>query len=167
MFTPAPKEKRPELVRIVLLVAAVLVVVFGAVALRSYLHEKDKKPETITALDAYASSLPLSNIAMSQAEHGSIQSLYVDGQILNNGSRTVRNATVQVVFHGEDGSLVKLATQELPLIRIREPYVDLQPISADPIHPGEHKDFRLILDGVPDAWNQQPPEIRIIRTELQ
>jgi hypothetical protein len=50
----------------------------------------------------------------------------------------------------------------LSLIRTREPYVDIQPVSAAPIEPGQKRDFRLIFDTIPPDWNQQYPEVRVI-----
>jgi len=50
----------------------------------------------------------------------------------------------------------------LTLIRTRQPYVDTQPVAAAPIHPGETRDFRLIFDSLPQDWNQNYPEIRVI-----
>jgi adenosylcobinamide amidohydrolase len=50
----------------------------------------------------------------------------------------------------------------LSLIRTRQPYVDIEPVSAAPIEPGQQRDFRLIFDTVPADWNQQYPEIRVI-----
>jgi hypothetical protein len=40
--------------------------------------------------------------------------------------------------------------------------VDLEPVSAAPIEPGQSRDFRLIFDTVPAEWNQQYPEIRVV-----
>jgi hypothetical protein len=41
--------------------------------------------------------------------------------------------------------------------------VDLQPVNRDPILPGQTRDFRLIFDSVPQDWNQNYPEIRVIQ----
>jgi hypothetical protein len=35
-------------------------------------------------------------------------------------------------------------------------------VSAAPIRPGETREFRLIFDNIPQDWNQNYPEIRII-----
>ena len=50
----------------------------------------------------------------------------------------------------------------LNLIRTRQPYVDIEPVWAAPIEPGQQRDFRLIFDAVPADWNQQYPDIRVI-----
>jgi len=56
-------------------------------------------------------------------------------------------------------------TLPLRLIRVREPYVDLEPISAAPLAPGGEQDFRLIFDAVSPDWDGAYPEIRILHVE--
>jgi len=114
--------------------------------------------------DPYAASLPISNIQMSQAGNmAGSQTTYVDGQITNQGQKTVIGITVQVAFHGFTNPIAKKETMPLTLIRTRQPYVDTQPVSAAPIVPGETREFRLIFDNIPQDWNQNYPEIRIIQ----
>jgi hypothetical protein len=56
-------------------------------------------------------------------------------------------------------------TQPLKWIRTRDPYVDLEPVSAAPLKPGEGRDFRLIFDAVTQDWNGVYPQIRIVRVD--
>ncbi|HSZ16799.1 MAG TPA: hypothetical protein VK764_06835, partial [Terracidiphilus sp.] len=56
-------------------------------------------------------------------------------------------------------------TQALKLIRTRDPYVDVEPVSAAPLHPGDGRDFRLIFDAVSPDWDGAYPEIRILHVE--
>jgi hypothetical protein len=58
-------------------------------------------------------------------------------------------------------------TQPLKLIRMRQPYVDVEPVSAAPLKPGDQGDFRLIFDTVAADWDGAYPEVRIIRVESQ
>ena len=51
------------------------------------------------------------------------------------------------------------------LIRTHEPYVDTEPMSAEPIKPGQTREFRLIFENIGANWNQQLPQIRVIRVE--
>jgi hypothetical protein len=87
---------------------------------------------------------------------------YIDGQIANTGNRTLTAITVQVGFHSDVGQYAQRLAVPLSLIRTREPYVDIEPVSAAPIEPGQQRDFRLIFDNVPADWNQQYPEVRVI-----
>lgn len=111
----------------------------------------------------YAKYLTLSNIKMSQSSSllGATQT-YIDGDIANNGDKTLTGITVQIAFRNYTGLIGQKNTLQLNLIRTRKPYVETQPVSAAPIAPGQTREFRLILDHVTDEWNQQYPEIRVI-----
>lgn len=112
----------------------------------------------------YAANLAISHLQMSQATNDlGGQSTYLDGQIANTGNKTVTGITVQVGFWGFTKELAGKPTMPLALIRTRQPYIDTEPVSAAPIQPGQTRDFRLIFDSVPQDWNQNYPEIRIIQ----
>jgi len=118
--------------------------------------------------DAYAASLPISNIQMSEASSvAGGKATYVDGMIANKGDKTVSGITVQVAFRDFTNQLVQKETMPLNLIRTHEPYIDTQPVSAAPIKPGETREFRLIFDHVADGWNQNYPEIRVIEVKFR
>ncbi len=158
---PAPTHGPSK--RLVLLACVAVAIVLGSLA-AIHLHKDGPAPvRSVAPLDAYASSLAFENITLSEAGHGTgSKSIYVDGQVKNNGSKTLTVLTVQAIFHGADGSNAALETLPLALVRSREPYVDLQPISAAPIAPGASADFRLIFEGLPETWDQQPPQIRAV-----
>ncbi len=166
---PADREPRSPLPWVVSLVVAVLIVAIGAfVAFHHPAPPANPGGAGLAPPDPYAASLPIAHLQMSQA--GSVagaQSTYIDGQITNNGQKTVTAITVQVAFHGFANPIAKKETLPLTLIRTRQPYVDTQPVSAAPIHPGETRDFRLIFDSLPQDWNQNYPEIRIIAVTAQ
>jgi hypothetical protein len=114
--------------------------------------------------DPYAANLPITDIKMSESTNfagGKVT--YVDGHIVNNGNQIVTGVTVQVGFHDFGNLLVQKETMPLTLIRMREPYVDTESVTADPIKPGDQRDFRLVLDHVANEWNGQYPEVRIIQ----
>jgi hypothetical protein len=92
---------------------------------------------------------------------------YLDGHVQNTGPRTVTGVTVQVVFQNDEALAPQIDTLPLALIRMREPYIDTEPLSADPIKPGEDREFRLTFETVPDNWNTQMPEVRVIATDLR
>ena len=117
---------------------------------------------------AYATNLKLTNLALSESTSFSGgKETYVDGHIANAGSKLVSGATVQVLFAPDGGGEPQLETVPLNLIRMRQPYIDTEPVSAAPIAPGAGADFRLIFDDVRPEWNQQPPEIRVIGVMAQ
>jgi hypothetical protein len=113
--------------------------------------------------DPYAANLPISGLQMSEADSFSgAKVTYIDGQIANTGNRILTAITVQVGFHSDVGQYAQRLAVPLSLIRTRQPYVDIQPVSAAPIEPGQQRDFRLIFDTGPGDWNQQYPELRVI-----
>jgi hypothetical protein len=158
---PVPKSERNWLP------VAVATAIVLAVALFLIL-EHGKTSSQVTPIsaqpDPYASSLPITQVAMSQSANlagGKVT--YLDGHIANTGSRTVTAVTMQVLFRDVFHEVAQNETQPLMLIRTREPYVDIEPVSAAPLKPGDERDFRLIFDTLADAWNGAYPEVRIVR----
>ena len=125
-------------------------------------------PTTLQPPDAYAASLQVTSPAMSESDNLSGGKMtYLDGHIQNTGSRTVTGATVQVVFANDEAMPLAIETVPLALIRTTQPYIDTEPVSAEPLKPGDGHDFRLAFESVPENWNQQMPELRIIQTDLK
>lgn len=117
-------------------------------------------------LDPYAANLPLSNLQMSESTSLSGGKVtYLDGRIQNKGLSTVTGVTVQVLFRDYAHEVTQNETQSLKLIRTREPYIDVEPVSAAPLKPGDGADFRLIFDSVSPNWDGAFPQIRILRVE--
>jgi uncharacterized protein DUF2393 len=126
-------------------------------------HKPQASPNTIQPLAAYAAELPLSQLAMSESTSLSGgKSTFIDGHIQNAGGQTVSGVTVQVIFRNDEAMPPQVETLPLSVVRTREPYVDIQPISASPLKPGEERDFRLIFETIPTNWNTQMPEIHVI-----
>lgn len=149
--------------------AAVIVVVASAAVL---VLEHGKPRATVTPIsaapDAYAASLPITGLAMSESSNlagGKVT--YLDGHIANTGTRTVTGITVQVLFRTFIHEVAQNETQPLKLIRMRQPYIDLEPVSAAPLAPGAGADFRLIFDTVNPDWDGAYPEIRVLRVDTK
>jgi hypothetical protein len=147
---------------IVLAVAAGLVLAFG--------HGKGAPPvmPTSTMTDPYAPSLQITGLAMSESANlagGKVT--YLDGHIANTGNRTVTGITVQILFRDVAREVTQNETQPLKLIRMRDPYIDVEPVSAAPLKPGGEQDFRLIFDAVSPDWDGAYPEIRIIHVDTK
>lgn len=167
MFTP-PNEQKGGVPAAVWGVAAAVVLVVIAVLAFMGRHKGPTAPKTLQAADAYAAHLPLSQLAMSESENLSGGKLtYLDGHVQNTGDKTVAGVTVQVVFANDEQMPPTVDTVPLMLIRMKEPYIDTQAIAAAPIRPGENREFRLTFEAVPDNWNQQMPEVRVIHTDLR
>jgi hypothetical protein len=153
-----------------LALAAAIVLIGAAVVI--LVLEHGKSPNTVTpisaAADPYAANLPITNLAMSQApNYAGTKVTYLDGRIANTGNSTITGITVQVLFRTFTHEVAQNETLPLKFIRIREPYVDLEPVSAAPLKPGDAHDFRLIFDAVSPDWDGVYPEVRVIRVEAR
>ncbi len=153
-----------------LAVAAATVVVAAVFLVLVFQHGKSQIQVTpINApLDPYAANLPVSGLSMSESANflgGKLT--YLDGHVVNMGNRTVTGITVQVLFRNFSGEVAQNVTQPLKLIRTRQPYVDVEAVSAAPLKPGEGHDFRLIFDTVADTWNDTMPEVRIVHVDTK
>lgn len=147
---------------VVIVVAAVLVFAFG----------RGKPGTTVTPIstapDPYAASLPVTNLAMSESGNLSGGKVtYLDGHIQNKGGRTVTGITVQVLFRDGAREVAQNVTQPMKFIRMRDPYIDVEPVSAAPLAPGAVEDFRLIFDTVTPDWDGAYPELRIVRVDTR
>jgi hypothetical protein len=149
-------------------VAALIVVVLVGALVYFGRKKPEAAPNTLQPADAYAASLPLSQFAMSESENLTGGKLtYLDGHIGNTGDRTVTAVTVQVVFRNDEDLAPQIDTLPLTLIRVKEPYIDIEPVSAAPLKPGDDREFRLTFETVPENWNLQMPEVRVIHTGLR
>jgi hypothetical protein len=92
---------------------------------------------------------------------------YVDGVITNKGDKTVTGVYVVVTFHNDIGEPPQRTPMPLSLIRTKEPYVDIEPVSAEPLKPGDSHEFRLIFDHVSPTWNQQYPTVQPTRVQTR
>ena len=165
LIRPAEPQERNWLP---LAIAAAVVLVVAAVVFFVFEHGKPVASVTpiSAAQDAYASSLPVTNLAMSESANLSGGKVtYLDGHIANKGSRTVTGIAVQVLFRNYAHEVAQNETQPLKFIRMREPYIDVEPVSAAPLKPGAEQDFRLIFDNVSPDWDGEYPELRIMRVD--
>jgi hypothetical protein len=147
--------------------ALVVLIVVGALVFAGR-RKAGPPPNVLQPEDAYGQNLKLSQLAMSESESMSgVKVTYLDGHLQNTGQKVVNGATVQVVFANDEQMPPQIETTPVTLIRTRQPYVDTEPISAEPLKPGEDREFRLIFEAVPQNWNTQMPQVRIIRTDLR
>jgi Protein of unknown function (DUF2393) len=151
-------------------VAAAIVFVVACGLVLIFEHGAKEPPVTpISApMDPYAGNLAISGLSMSESSNlagGKVT--YLDGRIANHGDKTVAGITVQVLFRDPAHEVAQNETQPLKIIRTRYPYVDVEPLSAAPLKPGEAEDFRLIFDTVAQGWDGVFPQIRIIHVETK
>jgi hypothetical protein len=153
-----------------LVIAAGAVLIVAAIVV--FMMERGHGAATVTPIsavpDPYAANLPITNVVMSESGNlagGKVT--YMDGHITNTGTKTVTGISAQVLFRNVANEVAQNETQPLKWIRTRDPYVDLEPVSAVPLKPGDGQDFRMIFDTVTQDWNGAYPEIRIVHADVK
>ena len=167
LIRPAQAEKRNWL-PIAVAAGIIVAVVIGLVLYFGHGKSAATVMPVSTAIDPYSSDLLITGLTMSESTNlagGKVT--YLDGHIANKGPRTVTGVTVQVLFRTFAHEVAQNETLPLRLIRMREPYIDLEPVSAAPLKPGGEQDFRLIFDAVTPDWDGAYPEIRVIHVETR
>lgn len=118
--------------------------------------------------DPYAASLPISDIKMSEADSfAGNKATYIDGTLTNRGDKTVDGATMQVVFRDEMSQMAQKDALPVLIIRAHQPYVDAVPMEQAPIRPGQSAEFRLVFDHVSAMWNQQYPQLTLVKIQTR
>ena len=165
LIRPAEPQERNWL-PIAVAAGIVLVVFVGIVVFLENGKSTTQVTPVSTAADPYASSLPISGLAMSESANlAGSKVTYLDGHIANQGNRTVTGITVQILFRNIAHEVAQNETQQLKLIRMRQPYIDVEPVSAAPLKPGDEQDFRLIFDAVSPNWDGAYPDVRIVKID--
>jgi len=158
--------KERNWVPLVVAAAVVLAVGVGLVMMLERGKSAPKVTPISAALDPYAGNLEFSNLHMSESSNlAGGKSTFVDGSITNTGNMTVTAISVQVLFRDPAHEVAQNETQPLKVVRTREPYIDVEPVSASPLKPGDTEDFRLVFDTVAADWDGVFPEIRVIQVE--
>jgi len=122
----------------------------------------------VTPLHPYAAKLPLTDPKMSTAQNfvgGTVT--YLEGNVADSGDKTVSAATVESIFRNSLGEMVQRESQPLMYIHARKPYVDTSDLHANPLKPGETREFRLTFDHISADWNRELPELRVTAVSFQ
>lgn len=169
LFKEPVREPRSFPTAAVGIAAAVVLVLLGIFVFTGRRHgAASEAPDTLRPLAANAGNLKFSGLAMSESTSLSGgKSTFIDGHVTNAGPSTITGATLQVLFAPDSGGAPQLETVPLSLVRTRQPYVDTEPVSAEPMAPGAGADFRLIFEGIRPEWNQQLPEIHVVSVETR
>ena len=167
-LVPSAEKRERNWLPLAIAAAAVLVVAGVAVFMLEHGRRGVQVTPDSAAPDPYAASLPISGLVMSESANlagGKVT--YLDGQITNAGNRTVTGVTVQVLFRDAAKEVAQNETLAMKLIRTRDPYVDVEPVSAAPLKPGDVRDFRLIFDAVSPSWDGAYPQVRIVHVAAE
>ena len=167
VLTERPRATREFPLAAILIAGAVVLALLAASLFLNRSHGK-APAGAVLPLDAYAAQLPLSDLKMSESTSLSGgKSTFLDGHIRNSGDKTVIGATVQVFFRNDENLQPTIETLPVTLIRTHEPYVDTEPIAAEPLKPGDDREFRLIFETLPANWNTQLPEVHVVAARLR
>jgi hypothetical protein len=99
---------------------------------------------------AYAQHIHFLNLKLSQATNFLNQEFtYVNGEIANDGARTIRALEISLEFHDPFGQVILRENQRL-----------ISP-DAKPLYGGQHREFQVTLEHIPVEWNHQFPNIRV------
>ena len=167
-LVPPTESRERNWVPLAIAAAAVVIIVVAVVVMLEHGKGKPTVTPVSAAPDPYAASLPITDVKMSESSNlagGKVT--YIDGHITNSGPKTVTGIAMQVLFRNVAREVAQNETQQLKWIRTRDPYVDLEPVAAAPLKPGEGRDFRLIFDTVTPDWDGAYPEMRIVHVDAK
>jgi hypothetical protein len=135
---------------------ALAVVAIGiAVGICAWVEEEPSKPVELhramtPAEKAYLAKLEVTNARMSTATNGIGSNLYyLDAQISNKGTESVRGVDLNLRFMDPFGDVVSRQT------------VHAVTSATPPLKPGETRPLHFVFERLPDAWNQGPPTIAV------
>lgn len=167
MFTEPEREARGFPAAAIVIAVVVVVLILGLLLVLGRRHAAPDATGSAAGNSAYAPQLTLSDIQMSESTSLSGgKETFVDGRIANRGGSTVTSATVEISFPA-DGLAPQTEIVPVTLILTRQPYIDTEPMGAEPLAPGAGAEFRLTFDDVRPDWNQQVPSIRVTAVTLK
>ncbi|HZQ91513.1 MAG TPA: DUF3426 domain-containing protein [Terriglobales bacterium] len=150
---------------IAIVVAALLLIVVLYQAPRS--PKKAEGPAAGQVPDQpNAGELQMSEVKItpSPADGGAV---VVSGRLTNTGQRPVGGVMIDAIFNDAQGNDVFRDTQPASAVTAQRGAgarpVDMQ---SRPIAPGQAQDFRVQFAGVPETWDRQAPEMRIVHVTL-
>ncbi len=107
------------------------------------------------AEQAYASRIHFSSIKMSRASNFLNQEItYIDGQVDNAGDRDVLALDLSIQLSDSSGKVILQQTERIISS------------STHPLPAGQRGQFHVGLEAVPDSWNRQYPDLRVVGLRL-
>jgi hypothetical protein len=151
---PASEERSRVPVAFLIGIAIVLVVVAGAVFLSRYSAPAGpvaQQPLPMGAAEQnYIPQIHFLNPKMSRAANFLNQEVtFVFGTVENGGNRKVKQIEITLEFHDPFGQVVQREKERL-----------FAP-NADPLPPGQQRDFQLGYEHISAQWNNGYPSLRI------
>jgi hypothetical protein len=107
-------------------------------------------------LQDYAAHVHFGNIQMSRAENFLNQEItYISGVVSNDGPRRIVTMDVAADFRDFSGTIVLRETRHV------------FGGHGAVMEPGQRRDFQLAFESVPDTWNQNYPELKLVVLTLE
>jgi hypothetical protein len=143
-------DERPTTVYILIAAVAIVAIVGVLIFVTRPRPQTSSAPVLNTDQKAYLPQIVISDTRMSAAENFLGHTvIYLDGQMTNRGSRTVRQIEIQMEF-------VDILNQ----VVLRDTAFPLKP-PMPPLQPGEGRPFQITFDHMPAEWNQAAPAITV------
>ncbi len=143
-------EERPTTVYILIAAAAIVVIVGVLIFVTRPRLQTSSAPVLNTDQKTYLPEIVISDARMSAAENFLGHTvIYLDGEMVNRGNRTVRQIEIQMEF-----------VDVLNQVVLRDTAFPLMP-PMPPLKPGATRAFQISFDHMPAEWNQAPPAITV------
>lgn len=157
-----PDQQRPWAI------FAVVAVVLAAIIAMVVMATRGPSRSARSAPPSYSQQLALADPKVSQAQNfvGAIVT-YIDGNVTNNGDKTVTAASLEATFHNSLGQIVQQEEQPLRILRRSGAYPEPLDLFIAPLAPHQTREFRLIFEHISADWNQQLPELKITDVATQ
>ena len=139
--------------------ALVVLLALGALILAG----RSARSTAASTVDPYVKNLQLSDFKLSQAENfvgGNVT--YLEGKVTNAGNKVVTGAQIRVIFKNSLDEVAQSENLTVMIITTRQPYIDTVPLSAQPLKPGETREFRLTFEHVTADWNGAMPQVEVV-----
>jgi hypothetical protein len=145
-----PAREKSNLIIPLVIIGGLLPIIGGALW---YIEREAAKPPEQPAITAeaksYVKNLKLSQVQMkATANYTGAAVIELEGQITNNGDRTLTRVELNCIFYDVNGLVV--LRERLPIVKTET-------------KPGETRNFRLPFEGVPGSWNRAMPQLVIAR----
>jgi hypothetical protein len=140
---------------------AVVLLVFGAFSL-AMRYSGESKPVALKPLpfspaeQAYVGNIQFEHLEMSGFENMLHQKVtFMNGDISNKGTRTIRAADVTVQFYNTADKVIKRETRRIVGNGTR------------PLESGETRTFQIGFEAIPEDWNHQFPKLQVSGLDLE
>lgn len=88
--------------------------------------------------------------------------LSVQGLLTNHGNQTINGLEMDILFHGQNGAVVNTEQVKVMGLKQQGNQFQVDDLTQDPLQPNATRPFRVTVDRVPQGWNHEMPEMRVV-----